>query len=161
MIPAIHYITTISYILVHPLARAPETRLTHYLVARPGATVDGAKYITWSPRRLNIRQRWPDTYVPAIPWPSNPTTQKGYNRYTYGICYWLHTFWTNKIMATTMFGLYGRYDITHLDFVCWKHKLMSIMYSIRHNTMLSPLKYNCIYHRIHFLINNFKDKCQV
>ena len=84
-IPAIHYITTIyTYMLVHPLARAPETRLTYYLVARPGATVDGAKYITRSPRRLNIRQRWPDTttYVPAILWPSSPTTQKGHNRYT-------------------------------------------------------------------------------
>ena len=70
--------------LVHPLARAPETRLTHYLVARPGATVDGAKYITRSPRQLNIRQRWPDTttHVPAIPWPSSPTTQKGHTRYT-------------------------------------------------------------------------------
>ena len=34
MIPAIHYITTIhTYILVHPLTRAPETRLTRYLVA--------------------------------------------------------------------------------------------------------------------------------
>ena len=68
MIPAIHYITTIyTYILVHPLARAPETRLTHYLVARPGATVDGSKYITRSPqttehpttvaRHYNIRSR--------------------------------------------------------------------------------------------------------
>ena len=43
-IPAIHYITAIyTYMLVHPLARAPETRLTHYLVARTSATVDGAK----------------------------------------------------------------------------------------------------------------------
>ena len=69
-IPAIHYITTIyTYMLAHPLAGAPETRLTHYLVARPGATVSGAKYITRSPRRPNIQQRWPDTttYVPAIP----------------------------------------------------------------------------------------------
>ena len=68
MIPAIHYITTIyTYILVHPLTRAPETRLTHYLVARPGATVDGAKYITRSrqttehpttvARHYNIRSR--------------------------------------------------------------------------------------------------------
>ena len=70
--------------LVHPLVRAPETRLTHYLVARPGATVDGAKYVTRSPRQLNIQQRWPDTttHVPAIPCPSSPTTQKGHNRYT-------------------------------------------------------------------------------
>ena len=84
-IPAIHFFATIyTYMSVHPLARAPETRLTHYLVARPGATIDGAKYITRSPRRPNIRQRWPDTttYVPAIPWPSSPTTQKGHNRYT-------------------------------------------------------------------------------
>ena len=83
-IPAIHYITPIyTYMLVHLLARAPETRLTHYLVARPGATVDGAKYIARSPRRLNIQQRWPDTttHVPATPWPSSQTTQKGYNRY--------------------------------------------------------------------------------
>ena len=71
--------------LVHLLARAPETRLTHYLVARPGATVDGATYIMRSRRRPNIRQRWPDTtiHVPATPWPSSPTTQKGHNRYTY------------------------------------------------------------------------------
>ena len=62
-IAAIHYLTTIyTYLLVHPLARAPETRLTHYLVAHPGVTVDGAKYITRSPRRLNIRQRWPRHY---------------------------------------------------------------------------------------------------
>ena len=65
--------------LVHPLARAPETRLTHYLVAGPGDTVDGAKYITRSPRRLNIRQRWPDTttHVPAIPWLSSPNHTEG------------------------------------------------------------------------------------
>ena len=51
--PAIQYISIINtYRLVHPLIRAPETRLNHYLVARPGATVDGAKYITRSPRRL-------------------------------------------------------------------------------------------------------------
>ena len=61
MIPAIHYITTIyTYILVHPLARVPETRLTHYLVARPGATVDGAKYIKRSPQTTEH----PTTTVP-------------------------------------------------------------------------------------------------
>ena len=50
IIPAIQYITIINtYSLVHPLVRAPETRLTHYFVARPGAIVDGAKCITRSP----------------------------------------------------------------------------------------------------------------
>ena len=50
--PAIQYNSIINtYSLVHPLVRAPETRLSHSLVARPGATVDGAKYIMRSPRR--------------------------------------------------------------------------------------------------------------
>ena len=81
-IPAIHYITTIyTYMLVHPLARVPETGLTHYLVARPGATVDGAKYITQTTehrttvaRHYNTRSR----HTVAL----KPNHTEGYNRYT-------------------------------------------------------------------------------
>ena len=83
--PAIQYISIINtYSLIHQLVWVPETRLTHYLVARPGATVDGAKYITRSPRRLAHPATVARHYntVPAISWPSSPTTQKGYDRYT-------------------------------------------------------------------------------